>query len=78
MLERLARFSVRRRWRVVAVWLVALLGMGGLAATVGGTTADNFNVPGTESQRAFDILEERFPAAGRRFFPDRVRQRSWP
>ncbi len=62
MLERLARFSVRRRWRVVAVWLVALVGMGGLAATVGGTTADNFNVPGTESQRAFDILEKRFPA----------------
>ena len=45
----------------MTVWLVALVGVVGLAAVVGGTTADNFNVPGTESQRAFNLLKERFP-----------------
>lgn len=60
-LYRLGRFSYRRRGVVLAVWLglVALFGVG--AATLSGPTSDTFSIPGTESQQAFDLLEERFP-----------------
>jgi RND superfamily putative drug exporter len=33
-----------------------------LAVTVGGSTSDGLTIPGTESQRAGDLLAERFPA----------------
>ncbi|TDC56972.1 MMPL family transporter [Jiangella ureilytica] len=60
-LYRLGRFSYRRRGVVLAVWLalVALFGVG--ASTLSGPTSDTFSIPGTESQEAFDLLEERFP-----------------
>jgi RND superfamily putative drug exporter len=34
----------------------------GAAQVVGGTTSTDFSVPGSESQRAFDLLHERFPS----------------
>lgn len=60
-LYRLGRFSYRRRRLVGAIWLalLALFGVG--AATLSGPTSDTFSIPGTESQQAFDLLEERFP-----------------
>ncbi|RIQ34891.1 MMPL family transporter [Jiangella rhizosphaerae] len=60
-LYRLGRFSYRRRGVVLAIWLglVALFGVG--ASTLSGPTSDTFSIPGTESQEAFDLLEERFP-----------------
>jgi RND superfamily putative drug exporter len=60
-LYRLGRFAFRRRGLVIAIWL-ALLGIGiAGAATLSGPTATGFTVPGTESQRAVDLLNERFP-----------------
>jgi len=50
----------KRSLAIVAVALVAL----GLAAGVGGGSfVDDFRTPGTESQSAMDLLDERFPAA---------------
>ena len=46
----------------MVAWFVILVATLGLAAAAGGSTADNFEVPGAESQRAFDLLEKRFPA----------------
>ncbi|SCL39452.1 putative drug exporter of the RND superfamily [Micromonospora rhizosphaerae] len=63
LLYRLGRASLRRRRLVVAIWLVVLVGLGFAAATLKGPTASNFTMPGTESQRALDLLAERFPAA---------------
>ncbi|MFI7605779.1 MMPL family transporter [Micromonospora sp. NPDC049366] len=63
LLYRLGRGSLRRRRLVVAVWLVVLVGLGLAAATLRGPTASNFTMPGTESQRALDLLAEQFPAA---------------
>ncbi|NLD76521.1 MAG: MMPL family transporter [Acidimicrobiales bacterium] len=63
ILYRLGHWSVRHRRLVVAAWLVALIGMGALSGTIGGTTSDEFAIPGTESQKAMDLLEERFPEA---------------
>jgi RND superfamily putative drug exporter len=61
ILYRLGHWSVRRRRWVLAAWLVLLLGAGALSGALGGTTSDSFSIPGTESQKAMDLLEERFP-----------------
>ena len=50
----------KRSLAIVAVVLVAI----GLAASVaGGSFVDDFRTPGTESQAAIDLLDERFPSA---------------
>ncbi|UWE08053.1 MMPL family transporter [Actinacidiphila bryophytorum] len=60
-LYKLGRFAFRRRRYVVLFW-VALLALAGVgAATAPSAPADNFTVPGTEAQKAFDLLHERFP-----------------
>ena len=64
LLYRLGHFAVRRRRLVIVTWLLALAVMGGLAATAGGETSTKFEIPGTESQQAFDLLASRFPAQG--------------
>ncbi|MCB1029741.1 MAG: MMPL family transporter, partial [Acidimicrobiales bacterium] len=60
-LYRLGHWSVRQRKVVLAIWIVVLVGVGILSGTVGGKLNDAFSIPGTESQQAMDLLEERFP-----------------
>ena len=60
-LYRLGRFVDRRRWFVIAAWLIVAVTVVGVNRIAGGTTVDNFNVPGVESQQAIDLLKERFP-----------------
>jgi len=63
-LYRLGRFAFRRRRLVVFIWLGLLaVGITG-AATLSGPASNGFSIPGTESQRALDLLDERFPQAG--------------
>jgi RND superfamily putative drug exporter len=62
LLYRMGHFAVRRRRYVLGAWLAVLVLVGVLASTVGGSTTDTFTIPGTESQRAADLLDERFPA----------------
>ncbi|KAA6221381.1 MMPL family transporter [Streptomyces albofaciens JCM 4342] len=62
-LYKLGRFAFRRRRFVALIW-VALLAVAGIgAATASSPAADSFSVPGTESQKAFDLLGERFPGS---------------
>jgi RND superfamily putative drug exporter len=63
LLYRLGRASVRRRRRVLLAWALVALAVIGLAAGRGGQTSDAFDVPGVESQQAYDLLESDFPAA---------------
>ncbi|MFG3640520.1 MMPL family transporter [Micromonospora sp. NPDC047762] len=63
LLYRLGRGALRRRRLVVALWLVVLVVAGLAAATLRGPTASNFTMPGTESQRALDLLADQFPTA---------------
>ncbi|MBD9733018.1 MMPL family transporter [Streptomyces sp. H28] len=60
-LYRLGRFSFRRRHFVALLWvaLLALAGVGAAGAPAAGNSS--FSIPGTEAQKAFDLLEERFP-----------------
>jgi RND superfamily putative drug exporter len=60
-LESLGRWSCRRRRLVVVMWLM-VLGAAVVAGRVaGGELDNNLQLPGTESQRAFDVLQSRFP-----------------
>ncbi|GIL27420.1 MMPL family transporter [Actinocatenispora comari] len=63
LLYRLGRFAHRRRWWVIAAWLVVLVGMATAAVTLKGTLADTFSVPGTPAQQTIDQLHRSFPAA---------------
>jgi RND superfamily putative drug exporter len=60
---RLARLCNRHRWRTFGVWLLALILIQVVAASVGVKEISSFRLPGTESQRAYDLLAEHFPAA---------------
>ena len=58
-----ARWAIRRRGRVAAVWLLLLAVVGGLGITLHGKVTTEFSVPGIESQQAQDVLKEKFPQA---------------
>ena len=60
---RLARLCNRHRWRTFLAWIVALVAIQVVASAVGVKEISSFRLPGTESQRAFDLLEQHFPAA---------------
>ncbi|HWD72489.1 MAG TPA: MMPL family transporter, partial [Actinomycetota bacterium] len=57
----LARFSFRHRWLVVAVWLVALVGITLLTRAVGTGYSNSFTLPKTESTRAIELLQAAQP-----------------
>ncbi|MFI0446892.1 MMPL family transporter [Actinomadura sp. 6N118] len=61
MLARLGRFAFMRRGPVILVWLMVLAGTIFAGLTAASVPDDDFKVPGVESQRAFDLLQERFP-----------------
>ncbi len=58
MLQRLARTCYRRRWTVLGGWVVLLVGLFALNTAYGGKFLDEFDLPGSESQQAFDMLDE--------------------
>ncbi|MDF3145106.1 MULTISPECIES: MMPL family transporter [unclassified Streptomyces] len=60
-LYKLGRLAFRRRHFVVLIW-VALLTLAGVgAASAPSAGSSSFSIPGTEAQKAFDLLEQRFP-----------------
>jgi putative drug exporter of the RND superfamily len=62
-LYRVGRLAFRRRWYVALVW-AAVLAAVGLGALKAPSAADEgFSMPGIESQKAFDLMEQRFPGA---------------
>ncbi|WP_232838337.1 MMPL family transporter [Streptomyces geranii] len=60
-LDRLGRLAFRRRWRVLLMWVVALVAAGTASALAPAVPDGSYSMPGTESQRAFDLIEQRFP-----------------
>jgi RND superfamily putative drug exporter len=60
-LERLGQACARHPWRTIGAWVLAALVIGMLAANARGYS-ESFEIPGTESQQATDLLKERFPA----------------
>ena len=60
-LYRLGRWAYRKRWFVVLIWLVALVGTGAGSAVLSADNTESFEIPGTESQEAQELLNDRFP-----------------
>jgi len=62
-LYRLGGWSFENRRKVLFAWLFVLGVVGFCALTFGGRTSEKFDVPGTESQKAQQLLEHKFPRA---------------
>ncbi|MFB6812652.1 MMPL family transporter [Streptomyces sp. NPDC056387] len=60
-LYRLGRGAFRRRGLVALVWVALLFAAGFGAATASAPTSGSFSIPGTEAQKAFDVLDKKFP-----------------
>jgi putative drug exporter of the RND superfamily len=60
-LFRLGQRCARHPWRVLGIWLLIGAIVFGVNSQLGGTTKDNFTVPGVEAQSADDILNDEFP-----------------
>ena len=63
VIRRIGDASARRPWVAVGAWAVAAALVVGLAGTAGGTFTDDFVAPGSQSEHAMVLLEERFPEA---------------
>ncbi|WP_108987543.1 MMPL family transporter [Streptomyces coelicoflavus] len=61
LLSRLGRFSFRRRRLVALLWLALLVGAAVLAGRAPAAPPNDFSMPGTEAQQAYDLLEQSFP-----------------
>ncbi len=61
VLHRLGGLGARHPWRVIGAWMLVVVAVGALSVTYGGEPTQSVGVPGSDSQRAFDLLEERFP-----------------
>src|SRR6478609_9567676 len=64
MLPRLAAWCYRRRRLVVISWIVLLIGVNVLAKSAGGDLLKSLSLPGTESQKTFDIMKNDFKQPG--------------
>ncbi|MFD4509161.1 MMPL family transporter [Streptomyces sp. NPDC058457] len=62
-LYRLGRLAFRRRGYVALLWLAVLAAVGLGALQAPGAADEEFSAPGIESQKAFDLMQERFPGA---------------
>jgi RND superfamily putative drug exporter len=62
-LYRIGGWAFENRKKVLVGWLLVLVAVFASAAAFSGKTSNEFSVPGTESQVAQDLLEEKFPEA---------------
>jgi RND superfamily putative drug exporter len=59
---KLTRWTIAHRRIVVVAWIVVAVGVLGISQAIGKRNANNFSLPNTDSQRAADLLQSRFPA----------------
>jgi len=59
-LARWARACATHPWRVLGSWLGIVVVLIALVATVGGGLRDEFSIPGSDTQRATDLIEAEF------------------
>jgi len=63
-LYRIGGWAFENRRKVLVGWLLVLVAVFASAAMFSGKTSNEFSVPGTESQVAQDLLQQKFPEAG--------------
>ena len=59
-LARWMRACATHPWRVIGGWVVIVAVLIGLVATVGGSLRDEFTIPGSDTQKATDLIEAEF------------------
>ncbi len=59
---KVTRWCINHRGRVFLAWLAVAIITTVIAGAVGRNYATNFSLPGTESQRALDLLKREFPS----------------
>ncbi|MCZ6805610.1 MAG: MMPL family transporter [Deltaproteobacteria bacterium] len=64
LFDRWPRYAARKPWTVVISALLIIVALGVTSSVAGGEYNDNFSIPNTESQDAFDLLSERFQGFG--------------
>ncbi|MFJ8885728.1 MMPL family transporter [Streptomyces sp. NPDC102402] len=63
ILYRLGRMAFQRRWTVLLVWAAVLVAVLAAAATAPAAKDEGSFMPGIEAQKAFDLMEQRFPGS---------------
>ena len=58
----LGSLSVRHRYVVLLVWILAVAGLAVASHKISAITSDNLTLPGYDSQKAQDLLAQRFPS----------------
>jgi RND superfamily putative drug exporter len=61
-MRRFATWTTGHRKTVIIGWIVALIGIGMIAGSAGSDFSEDFKLPASDSQEAFDLLETKFPA----------------
>jgi len=59
----LANFAgrcARHPWRVISTWLLIFVALGGLNAAFHGSLINDFNIPGSDVQKATDLINAKF------------------
>ena len=64
LLYRIGEWCYRRRRLVVAGWVVILAVLAVLAVSLKQPTTNSVTIPGTESQHALNLLDQKFPGTG--------------
>ncbi len=64
LLYRIGKACCHRRRLVLAGWVVAIAVLAVLAISVKQSTSNSFTIPGTESQQALNLLDQKFPGTG--------------
>jgi RND superfamily putative drug exporter len=59
-MERWTRAMIRNRWAVVAIWLVVFLVSGAATSGLSDLLTNRFSLPGTDTERAENVLEDHF------------------
>ncbi|GAB3989074.1 MMPL family transporter [Actinoallomurus acanthiterrae] len=62
-LYRLGRLAFRWRWLVAVFWVAVMAAVGFSATRASEAPDDGFAMPGIESQKAFDLMDQRFPGS---------------
>jgi putative drug exporter of the RND superfamily len=59
-LARMAGHFAHHPWRVIATWIGIFVVLGGLNAAFHGTLINDFNIPGSDVQKATDLINAKF------------------
>ncbi len=61
-MKSLGRIAYRRKYIVIAIWLIAFIGITGASQAIGSKFNDSFTLKGTDSTKGYELLAKALPA----------------